>query len=164
MVQWLRIHLPIQGTWVWFLFPEDPTGQEAAKPEHHSSWNLHTLGPVLRNERSHHNEKPTPCSWKVVPTLTRESPCAATKTQCSQKLKIFKCFKKCERGWWLKPRPQRRWEWLKWSSLMKQWTLDENNLTPRGWKQELCKLAKWEGRCESTLFNFVCFKYWIFQK
>ena len=66
VVQWLRIHLPIQGTWVWALVPEDPTCHGATKPVRHNYWAcvpqllkpVH-LEPVLRNKRSHHNEKPT---------------------------------------------------------------------------------------------------------
>ena len=38
MVQWLRICLPTQGTWVWSLVGEDPTCRGAAKPVHHNYW------------------------------------------------------------------------------------------------------------------------------
>ena len=49
------------------------------------------LVPVLHNKRSHRNNKEQPLL-----TATRESPCTATKTQCSQKQinKINKFFKK----------------------------------------------------------------------
>ena len=44
------------------------------------------LGPVLRNRRSHHNERPTHRDEEWPPlAATRESPCAAVKTQRSQK-------------------------------------------------------------------------------
>ena len=76
-VQWLRIHLPTQGTWVWALVQEDPTCHGATKPmcynywacalepASHSYW-AHApqllkptcLELVLCNKRSHHNEKP----------------------------------------------------------------------------------------------------------
>ena len=79
VVQWLRIHLPMQGTWVWALVQEDAICHGATKPVCHNYWSLHTLGPashnywahtpqllkpahlepVLRNKRSHRNEKPT---------------------------------------------------------------------------------------------------------
>ena len=36
VVQWLRIHLPMQGTQVRALVREDPTGRGAAKPMHHN--------------------------------------------------------------------------------------------------------------------------------
>ena len=37
MIQWLRIHLPMQGTWVGPLVLEDPTYCGATKPVHHNS-------------------------------------------------------------------------------------------------------------------------------
>ena len=37
MVQWLRIHLPMQGTWVWSLF-QDSTCPGASKPVCHNYW------------------------------------------------------------------------------------------------------------------------------
>ena len=44
------------------------------------------LEPVLHNKRSHHNEKPMHSNEEWPPHATiRESPCAATKTQRSQK-------------------------------------------------------------------------------
>ena len=36
VVQWLRIHLLMQGTWVRALVPEDPTCCRAAKPVRHN--------------------------------------------------------------------------------------------------------------------------------
>ena len=45
------------------------------------------LEPVLRNKRSHRNEKPVHRNEEQPPlAATRESPRAATKTQCSQKI------------------------------------------------------------------------------
>ena len=66
VVQWLRIWLAIQGTPVWFMDREYPTGQGAVKPVCHNYWahalqpqasatELHALESVLRNNRSHHN-------------------------------------------------------------------------------------------------------------
>ena len=72
-VQWLRIHLPIQGTWVWFLVQEDPTGCRAASlctttiepmsckylaraPRAHAS---------QQEKPPHRNEKPKPHSKRV---------------------------------------------------------------------------------------------------
>ena len=37
MVQWLRIHLPVQGTWIQSLIQEDSTSQGATKPMHHTT-------------------------------------------------------------------------------------------------------------------------------
>ena len=78
VVQWLRICLPMQGTWVRALVRDDPTCCGATKPLHHNYWacalepTSHNyraclpqllkpacLEPVLRNKRSHHSEKPT---------------------------------------------------------------------------------------------------------
>ena len=36
VAQWLRIHLPMQGTWVRSLVQEDATCHGAAKPVHHN--------------------------------------------------------------------------------------------------------------------------------
>ena len=77
VAQWLRIHLPMQGTWVRALGQEDPTCCGATKPLCHSYWACtlepvsHNywahmpqllkptcLEPMLCNKRSHCNEKP----------------------------------------------------------------------------------------------------------
>ena len=74
---WLRICLSVQGTQVRALVREDPTCLRATKPMHHNYWACalepvnhnywaHVLQllkpagiePVLRNKRSHRNEKP----------------------------------------------------------------------------------------------------------
>ena len=36
VAQWLRIHLPMQGTWVRALVREDPMCRGATKPVHHN--------------------------------------------------------------------------------------------------------------------------------
>ena len=36
VAQWLRIRLPMQGTWVRALVQEDPTGRGATKPMRHN--------------------------------------------------------------------------------------------------------------------------------
>ena len=78
VAQWLRIHLPMQGTWVRTLVQEDPTCHGATKPGHHNYWACSLepvshncwartpqllkpvrLEPVLCNKRSRRNEKPT---------------------------------------------------------------------------------------------------------
>ena len=89
----LRIRLPMQGTQVRALLREDPTCRGTTKPVCHNYWAcvLQLLKPtllelVLHNKRGHHNEKPAHHhkDWPPLAT-TRESPCAAMKTQCSQK-------------------------------------------------------------------------------
>ena len=77
VAQWLGIHLPMQGTRVRALVQEDPTCRGATKPVRHNYWAcalepvshnywvrvLQLLKPaclelVLRNKRSHRDEKP----------------------------------------------------------------------------------------------------------
>ena len=81
VAQWLRIHLPMQGTRVWALVREDPTRRRATKPMCHNYWactlepvshnywahKLQLLKPVrlepmLCNKRNHHNEKHVHCN------------------------------------------------------------------------------------------------------
>ena len=81
VAQWLRIHLPIQGTRVQALVREDPTCHKASKPVRYNYWpcalepTSHSywahvpqllkpacLEPVLRNKRSHHNKSPAHCN------------------------------------------------------------------------------------------------------
>ena len=69
VAQWLRIRLPMQGTWVRALVREDPTCRRATKPVRHNYWahvlqllKLVRLEPVLCNKRSHCNEKPAHCN------------------------------------------------------------------------------------------------------
>ena len=50
-VQWLRIHLSVQGTWVQSLVWEDSTYHEATKPLYHNYW-AHALEPAAHNYRS----------------------------------------------------------------------------------------------------------------
>ena len=117
VAQWLGIRLPMQGTWVRSLVQEDPTCHGATKPVRHNYWacalepTSHNswayvpqllkpacLEPLLRNKGSHHNEKPVHRKEEQPPlAATKESPCAATKTQRSQKkIIIIKIFFKSE--------------------------------------------------------------------
>ena len=85
VAQWLRTHLPRQGTWVQSLVWEDPTCRRATKPVHYNYWACalepkhhnhwaHTsqlltsvhLEPMLRNKRSHRMRSPR--------TATKSSP------------------------------------------------------------------------------------------
>ena len=52
VVQWLRICLPMQGTWVWALVREDPTCGGATKPVRHNYWAC-ALEPVSHNYWAH---------------------------------------------------------------------------------------------------------------
>ena len=115
VVQWLRIHLPMQGTRVRAPVREDPTCRGATKPVRHNYW-VCALEPVSHNYGAHEpqllkpahlepvlcNEKPP--QWEAhapqrrVARLAapRESPGAAMKTQHSQKKKHKRLyFKAC---------------------------------------------------------------------
>ena len=89
MGQWLRIHLPVQGTQVRSQFQED---QGASKPMYHNC-RAHVQqlpkpeSPELRSAAEKPpNERPTHRSRGVGPAPTaRESPPAAVETQHSQK-------------------------------------------------------------------------------
>ena len=72
VVQWLRIHLPMQGTWVQSLVWEDPTCPRATKPLCHNYWSPHSRAcepQLLKSE----------CLEPVVCTAVR-SPCTAMKS------------------------------------------------------------------------------------
>ena len=90
LVQWIRICLPMQGTWVWSLVQEYSTCHEATKLVHHNYWSL--------------------CSWSLCfttreaaairgPGTITKSSHAAAKTQRNQKNpKTAKCWEEsiCE--------------------------------------------------------------------
>ena len=67
VVWWIRIRLPMQGTWVWSLVQEDPTCWGAAEPVHRNFWGW-ALEPALCNKRSHHKEKPKHCNQREAST------------------------------------------------------------------------------------------------
>ena len=80
VVQWLRIHPPVQKTQVRSLLQEDSTCCEelslcAATTEPSA------LEPMSHNKRRHRNENPMQLERKLPPlAAARESPRAATKT------------------------------------------------------------------------------------
>ena len=81
VVQWLRILLPMQGTWVSMPGPgrfHMPLGNKAHAPQLQS---LCSRAPGAKKGK-HCNDKPT--------HATRESPCATVKTEHSPKLKSIK--------------------------------------------------------------------------
>ena len=59
VIQWLRIHLPKQGTWVQSLVREDSTCLATTKPVCHNHQRPGTMEPGLLNKRSHGKEKLT---------------------------------------------------------------------------------------------------------
>ena len=59
VVQWLKIHLPMQRTGVWSLVWKDPTYRGATKPVQQNYW-AHALEPRSHSKRNQHTEKPIP--------------------------------------------------------------------------------------------------------
>ena len=96
VVQWIRICLLMQRTWVQSLVWEDSKCLQATKPVLPQVLSLGAAATeaqvprtVLRNKRSH--PKRSPCTaTREQPLLstTGESPCAAMKTKHNQKHKI----------------------------------------------------------------------------
>ena len=84
VVQWLRIHLPIQGTQVQSPVWEDSTCHRATKTEPQLlSWRARAHTPRQENPP---DEKPATAAREQGPLVTtRESLCTAVKTQHDQK-------------------------------------------------------------------------------
>ena len=86
MVQWLRIHLPMQGMQVRPLVQDDLTccgaTNQARAPQ---LLRPARLEPLLCNEKPIQWAARAPPSRVAPPATTRESPCIATKTQHSHK-------------------------------------------------------------------------------
>ena len=61
VLQWLRICLPMWGTWVRSLVREDFICLRATRPVCHKYWSLVPRA-ALCNKRCHCNEKPVPCN------------------------------------------------------------------------------------------------------
>ena len=88
VVWWLRIHLPMHGTQVWFLVCKDPICHRASKrvcynyracalePGSCHHWGSCALQPELCKERSHHHKKPTHCNESETPLVTIQEACA----------------------------------------------------------------------------------------
>ena len=52
VAQWIRICLPMRGTWIWFLVWGDSTWHGTTKPVHHNYW-VHILEPPSHNCWAH---------------------------------------------------------------------------------------------------------------
>ena len=63
LVQWLGIHLLMQGTRVPSLVWEDSTCQGATKPVSHDYRSPHNLEPVLHSKKSHLSKEPVHRDW-----------------------------------------------------------------------------------------------------
>ena len=78
VAQWLRIRLPMQGTWVWSLVLEDPTWRGAAKPVCHNYWAC-ALEPASHNYWAHIPQLLKPVCLEPV-LRHKRSLCTATKS------------------------------------------------------------------------------------
>ena len=111
-IQWLRIHLPMQGTWVVSLVWEDPTRRRGVTQSLSPCSRAHELqllsllvattkaqapGACALQQGSHHKWKPmyhNAEEWPLLST-TAEGPPAAAETQCNQEVKaVYIFFKK----------------------------------------------------------------------
>ena len=93
VVQWLRIRLLMQGTWVWSLAWEDPTCRGVARSKCHNYWDgvlelqAAATEAHLPSTGALHQEKPplweadVPQLEELLLTATRKNPHAVTKTQ-----------------------------------------------------------------------------------
>ena len=102
--QWLRIYLPMQGTWVWSLVQEDSTCCGATKPLYHNYWTC-TLLPVLCNEKPPQWEAHAPQLESSPHSLQLEKPCVQQQRPRVAKCKINKKtdeqVRKREKGGWI---------------------------------------------------------------
>ena len=78
VVQWLRICLPLEGTWVWALVWEDSTCRRATKPVCHNYW-AQALEPASHNywaraPRAHAPQQEKPPQWEVGSLKRRVAP------------------------------------------------------------------------------------------
>ena len=85
VVQWLGVHVPMKGTWVWSLVQEDPTSRGATGPSSHNYWAWGPQSPcsATRGATARRSRAPQPESSLGSPR--REKALAARKTRHSQK-------------------------------------------------------------------------------
>ena len=85
VAQWLRIRLPMQGTWVWALVWEDPTCHGATKPMHHNCWactlepepqllNTRATTTEAHTPRAHALQQEKPLQWEALTLQRRVAP------------------------------------------------------------------------------------------
>ena len=95
VVQWLRVCLPMWGTWVWSLIQEDSSCFSTTKPTCHSYW-ANALDPVLCSKRSHCNEKPALCNWReALACLSQRKPTHSNEDPVQPKINENKILKPC---------------------------------------------------------------------
>ena len=106
--QWLRFHLPAQGTQVQSLVQEDPTCRGATRPLCHNYWKpACSRGQALRQEKSPH-EEPGRCNEEQPPLMaTRER---LRSNEDSVQPKIINNNKQMQPGGPLEGQMPRLWE------------------------------------------------------
>ena len=103
MVQWLRIHLPLQGTQVQSLVQEDPTCRRATKPVRHNCWAC-TVEPACHNYWA---RVPRACAPQQEKPLQREARTPQLEKACVQQQRpnAAKNFKKNNKNFLKKVEP-----------------------------------------------------------
>ena len=74
VVQWLRIHLPIQGTRVRSLAREDATCRRATKPMGHNYWACSATTTEAHTPRARAPQQEKPLQWEVRAPQRRVAP------------------------------------------------------------------------------------------
>ena len=74
VAQWLRIHLPMQGTRVRALVQEDPTCHRATKPVCHNYWSPHTTTTEACMPRAGALQQEKPLQWEACALQRRVAP------------------------------------------------------------------------------------------
>ena len=97
VVEWIRIQLPMQGTRFQFLFWEDSTYRDAAKPMHHDYWAcFRARQPQLLKPfcpRAHAPQQEKPQKWEIF-SLKLEKSLDSSKDPAELKINKYNYFLK----------------------------------------------------------------------
>ena len=96
VVQWIRISLPKQRTWVWFLARKDPTCHTEQLSLCATTTEARVPRACAPQQENHSNEEPVLCSWRVVPTLHNLRKLVGSKEDSAQP-KINKAVCTCQK-------------------------------------------------------------------
>ena len=70
VVQWLRICLPVQGTWIQSLVQEDATYLGESKPVRHNYWAHASKDHALQQEKPLQWVAPDTSNWRIAPAAS----------------------------------------------------------------------------------------------
>ena len=103
VAQWLRIRLPMQGTWVRALVQEDPTCHGATKPVRHNYWAC-ALEPASHNYWSPHTWSPSSTTreataMRSLHTAMKSSPRAQQRRPNAARSEERRVGKECRSRW-----------------------------------------------------------------